>query len=113
MDSIHLKNALKFLHEERENLRAGRLQQVAAFTNQKLQLESEIFSMRLSARDVARIKAAAEKNTELLAAALRGIRTAQDRLAALRSVREGSNVYTQSGGLEAMQSSPCSLERKA
>lgn len=64
------------------------------------------------AADLARVSAAVARNTELLAAALAGIRDAMARQAAIAATRDGFATYARDGHRETVGARPA-VERKA
>ena len=112
MPSRTYSDALKLLREEREALRAGQLQTVAALAGQKEALVEDVAQMRLSVQDAQKLQKQAAGNAQLLDAALTGLREAQKRLAALRAVRGGLDIYTATGGRETVAKSGGTLEHK-
>lgn len=101
------------LQQERDALMAATYDDLPAIAAQK-----ESYLRALKAGDFAphalnTLKARMSENQALVAAALRGIRAAQQRFAALEHVRDGLTTYTSEGALSSVQTARHQIEKKA
>ena len=104
---------LALLQEERAALRTGDLTALPTFAARKLVLVEDIRVHPRNPHLIDRITRDLNRNAALLAAAMDGITTAQQRLGALRAVRNGLSVYTAGGDRQTVAQRPDTLERKA
>ncbi len=113
MLKTNFKSAMKLLSEEREALRSGQLAQVTDMAEQKVALMRDLTALRLSAKDAEALRDHARDNAKLLQAAMQGVAAARERLAALRAVRQGLNIYTAQGAKQTVAKQGGGLEHKA
>ena len=104
---------LTLLAQERAALRTGDLTRLSDFATRKAQLSQDLAQASLGRVMALRIGQALAHNERLLVAACDGIRAARARLAALKDVRNGLNLYTAQGDRTTVARRPDSLEHKA
>jgi flagellar biosynthesis/type III secretory pathway chaperone len=88
---------LTLLEQENLAIIAGDYPALDLLADRKQALFEALPSLRLSQDDLRAISGSLVRNKSLLAAAIKGIAAARTRLAALRAVREGLQVYDRSG----------------
>ena len=104
---------LTLLTEERAAIRAGQLSDLTTLANRKDVLTLAVAATPPDRATTARIDRSLQHNARLLSAACDGIRAAQARLAAIKDVRSGLNLYTANGNRTTVARRPDSLEHKA
>lgn len=112
MSNPLLVRALRLFEEERAALRAGRIKEVAGLANQKAEVAEQLAAMRLSKDDIRKLRDKATENARLLQAAIKGVKDAQTRLAALRDAAGGLQVYDAGGEQQYLRPTGASLEQK-
>lgn len=113
MPEKKLSNLTELLARERAAVIKGDFGAIADLGPAKESLLKNLDQMAADRDELAVVMADLTHNQTLLAAAINGISSAKDRLAALAKVRDGLNVYTQSGKLSHVQVKPPAVERKA
>ena len=78
------------LDQESEALRSGNLSALTPIATEKSKILVNLESERVKPSDIATIRAKAARNEALLAAAIRGVKTARDRIAELDVVKKWS-----------------------
>ena len=104
---------LDLLAAESAALRNGDLQDLPAIADRKSALAQDIASSAVPRAELARIRQALDRNARLLLAARDGVKAAQTRLSALRSVRDGLSLYTAGGDRTTVARRSTGLEHKA
>jgi len=100
------------LAAEAEAVRHGALSELAALASRKAELVGAL-PAAAGAGDLCRIRAAAEANGQLLAAALRGVEAARARLAAIRRAGTRLETYDRAGRARAVSFTTGTVERRA
>ncbi|SEW41186.1 hypothetical protein SAMN04488515_2795 [Cognatiyoonia koreensis] len=113
MPSDSVMALLLALDREGDALRKGELASLPAIAEEKARLAAEIQKRPVSNQDIEILRAKASANANLLAAAIRGIKTARSRLDALSDVRNVLSVYGPAGRMERVPTKRSDLERKA
>lgn len=108
-----IRTLIDVLDREGDALRAGDLSALPAIAEEKIQLSAEISKHPATGRDLEILRAKASANASLLAAAIRGIRAARNRLDALSEVRDVLSVYDPSGQIQRVPTKRSDVERKA
>lgn len=85
------------LDSENAAIIAGDYAALDALAPRKLQLFDALTGLQIPKADLRMIAGKLANNQSLLAAAIKGIGAARSRLAALRAVRDGLQVYDRSG----------------
>jgi len=101
------------LDRERTAIRTADFEKLAGLADEKAMLFDVLPNSQTSQSDLAQIKRQIEENQTLLSAAISGVAAAQDRLKAVRHVREGLSIYDQSGQIAKVQSPRPGMEKKA
>lgn len=104
---------IALLKRERRAIRTADFEGLAALAEDKAQLFNALPKSSATQRDLARIKQQIDENQTLLGAAISGVAAAQDRLAAVRHVRDGLTIYDQSGQMAKVPAARPGLEKKA
>ena len=113
MPSRRMKQLMALLATERTILQDGDLTKLDKITPQKDALTRDIAQLQLSAADAREMQAAAQRNADLLSAALAGVKEARARLTALEEVQSGLSIYDSQGGKQTVAQRQGQLERKA
>jgi len=104
----------KLLDEEREKILLGDVVTVSRLTDQKETLLSRLAMTAKDERQLSRLRAKADRNKNLLEAALRGVRNVKQRLEDLRRGQGSLSTYNQSGQSQKLGGSVAmALEKKA
>jgi len=98
---------------ERQALIAADFDPLGGFLQQKEKLLGQLAATRPSPDLLRPIRRKMDANQALLAAAIKGVAAAGERLEALHSVQKGLSVYDDSGRVELAQRHKHSLEKKA
>ena len=101
------------LDQESEALRSGNLSALTPIATEKSKILVNLESERVKPSDIATIRAKAARNEALLAAAIRGVKTARDRIAELDVVKNDLRIYGQDGSLLNAKRKSSAIERKA
>lgn len=101
------------LVQERTAIRTADFEGLAALSDEKTRLFDALPKSNATRRDLAEIKRQIDENQTLLSAAISGVAAAQDRLAAVRHVRDGLTIYDQSGQMAKVNAARPGLEKKA
>lgn len=104
---------LAVLHEERMALRTANFDQLNTLADSKMKLFEMLQSASSRKSDLALIKERLEVNQTLMLAARRGFAEAQERLTAMRGVRESLSFYDQSGQMSQVPTRQASIVKKA
>jgi flagellar biosynthesis/type III secretory pathway chaperone len=104
---------LALLDKERTAIRMADFAQLEGLADQKAHLIAALTSGPNAKSNLIRIKAKLDENQSLLRAAISGVAAAQDRIAALRNVREELSVYDQSGQMAKVPTRRPDMEKKA
>jgi hypothetical protein len=86
---------------------------IDALSKRKATLVSALSRQPITADDIGMIKTKIVRNQVLLRAAIQGVTAARTRLAALRDVRDGLQVYDRSGQFANLPKPRPDLEKKA
>jgi flagellar biosynthesis/type III secretory pathway chaperone len=101
------------LDQERQALISADFEALAAFVSQKEDLLAQL-DKTIPAKEVLRpIRQKMDENLALLAAAIKGVAAAGERLAALQNVKNGLSVYDNAGRLAHVRTHNPALEKKA
>lgn len=104
----------KLLDEEREKILRGDVVTVSRLAGQKEALLSRLDMAKEDAGQLSRLRAKADRNKDLLEAAIRGIQKVMQRLEVLRRGQRPLFTYNQSGQSQKLgDSAAMSLEKKA
>jgi hypothetical protein len=104
---------LVVLAKERTAIRTADFAELDLLAVQKFDLFEALPRSGTSESDLVQIKTKLIENQTLLSAAISGVAAAQDRIAALRNVREGLSVYDQSGQIAKVTTRRPGVEKKA
>ncbi len=113
MPSEISKELILLLDKERVALNTGAFDDLDQLSGAKTVLFESLTRADASAGDLAVIKSKLSENQQLLAAAIRGVSAARERLAALEHVRGGLAVYDRDGQLAKVPTSKPALQKKA
>ncbi|KQI73790.1 hypothetical protein AN191_02735 [Loktanella sp. 5RATIMAR09] len=103
----------QLLNQEREALIAADFEALATFVKQKEELLIQL-ERTSPTKDVLRpVRQKMDENLALMAAAIKGVAAAGERLAALQNVKSGLSVYDNAGRLEHVRTHNPALEKKA
>lgn len=108
-----VKDLLLVLDREGDALRVGNLAALPEIAEEKTRLSVALTKQHVSQQQLEILRAKASANASLLAAAIRGIKTARARLDALSEVRDVLSVYGPAGEIERVPTRPAGVERKA
>lgn len=106
-------DVLALLETEADAILAGKYTVIDDLAARKADLFSALQRVPPPADDLRKISELLVRNQAMLAAAIRGISAARLRLEALRAVRDGLQVYDQSGRFAAMPVTRPDLVKKA
>lgn len=98
---------------ERQALISADFDPLGDLLQKKEKLLSQLATARLSTDQLRPIRAKMDENQALLAAAIKGVAAAGERLKALHNVQKTLSVYDGSGRVELVQKHKPSLEKKA
>lgn len=101
------------LTAEKHALQQGTFDQLEILAQTKQQHFDALEGATLSASDLRLIQSSLSRNEELFAAAIAGVRAAQSRIHALRTVRAGLTIYDRSGAKAVLPNQHCKVEKKA
>lgn len=104
---------IALLSRERTALRKADFEELASLAEEKSLLFEALPHSRATDHDLTKIKDRIDENQTLLSAAISGVAAAQDRLNAVRNVRDGLSVYDQSGQIAKVQQPRPGMEKKA
>ncbi len=113
MSSETAKELIHLLEKERLALHVGAFEELDQLAGAKTSLFESQTRGGSSATDLALIRNKLSENQTLLAAAIRGVTAARERLAALDNVRDGLAVYDQKGQLAKVPTTKPALQKKA
>ena len=113
MTSNTIHSLTRVLALERAAILAGNYAELSVLATQKETHLGALSTLVPKRSDMRRIKASMDENQDLLAAALRGVAAAKDRIDALQSVRDGLRTYDQSGQVTNVHKGAQSLQKKA
>lgn len=112
MNDSPVRRLIALFDREYDALKAGHLALLAGMAEEKAQLETTLVNSRPSAEDLEILRVKAACNADMLAAAIRGVKAAQMRLAELSQVREVLSVYSSEGEMKRVPTGRSGLERK-
>lgn len=101
------------LTRERTALLGGTYDDLPDLAEKKGQLLDALARSSPDRSDLRRIKRKMDQNQDLIAAALRGVGAAKERISALEAVRNGLMTYDQSGQVALVTKPTQSFEKKA
>jgi flagellar biosynthesis/type III secretory pathway chaperone len=111
---MHNVNALlSLLEDERQLILAGKIDALPNLANAKSQALSQLGSGRLSQAQISRLQTVTARNQSLLAAAAEGIRSAQNRLRAIRNPDPSLKTYTRAGTPQVLSRTASNFEKRA
>ncbi|MEJ6396348.1 hypothetical protein [Yoonia sp. 208BN28-4] len=113
MPEVWEEDVTTLLTAERQAILLGDFEAVLALSVAKENLISQIETSKLPANDLARHLGRLQDNQTLLAAAMKGIASAQTRLKELTNVRDGLTVYHHNGRTDRIANCRPAFERKA
>lgn len=113
MASSAIQDLLAVLDREGEALRRGDLAALPLIAEEKSICSAALEREPASQAQLEILRAKASANANLLAAAIRGIKSARSRLDALSEVRGVLSVYGPTGQLDRVPTAPSDVERKA
>ena len=113
MPTDTVSDILDLLDRERDALRTGLFQDLDALGDTKQRLFAKLTQGAPEVSDLKQIKVRLSENKKLFSAAIRGVSAARDRIDALQNVREGLNVYDQSGQMAKVSTGQPVLRKKA
>lgn len=108
-----VQSLLELLDREHVILKAGHLARLAELVDEKLELETALRTAQPTYEDLEILRAKAACNVDLLAAAIRGVKAARDRIASVSEVRDLLSVYGPKGEIQRVAIGPGGLEQKA
>lgn len=103
----------QLLDLEKKALISADFEQLGGFLQQKEDLLGQLARAKPARHLLRPIRAKMDENQSLLAAAIKGVAAAGERLEALRNVQNGLRVYDPSGRVDFVQTHRHSLEKKA
>ncbi len=103
----------KVLNAERQALISAQFDLLPGFYTQKEGFLTRLVQSNPHKAELRLIKASMDENQALLAAAMKGVAAARERLEALHNVQNGLSVYTDEGRVELAQRRMRTLEKKA
>ena len=101
------------LERERAAILTGAFGQLSELAPEKERLLIALPQQGLETRHLQGISAAVTRNQVLLAAAIEGVRTVNERIAVLRRAREGFDAYDHAGARSRVGPAQIGFERKA
>lgn len=103
------------INVERHSIRNGEFDDLESLAIEKARLLEAIIATREAPvrEDLARLKAKADANQRILAAALKGVRAAQKRLDMIRRASRSLNVYDRMGRAQSIGGNDGTVERRA
>ncbi|WP_341367508.1 hypothetical protein [Yoonia sp. BS5-3] len=104
---------IELLDRERSAIRTADFDALGAISDEKVALFDSLATSGASRQNLAQIKRKVDENQTLLSAAISGVAAAQDRLSAVRHVREGLSIYDKSGQMAKVPTTRPGLEKKA
>lgn len=104
---------LALLEDERKAILAGRIDALPDLTLRKLTSMDALLNVPQDTSAIARIAVMLARNARLLASARDGLAAAHARLAAIKAVRDGLEVYGADGSRTVIARGGDILERKA
>jgi hypothetical protein len=107
------KRLLAILANERLAIRTANFAVLDTFAAEKSALFDALPTSQTVPADLLAIKACLAENQTLLRAAISGISEAQNRIMAMRNVRDGLSIYDQSGRIAKVQTCRPEMEKKA
>jgi len=113
MASSAIQNLLAVLDREGAALRKGDLAALPELAEEKSKFSAALEKEPASKAQLEILRAKASANANLLAAAIRGIKSARARLEALSEVRGVLSVYGPTGQLDRVSTAQADIERKA
>ncbi len=113
MPNATTSEILRVLEDERQALCKGAFKTLDQILEKKELLLEELSRCKSSEDALAKVKSKLIENQALLAAAIRGVGAARDRIAGLENVREGLAIYDQSGQLSKVSTTASCLKKKA
>lgn len=108
-----LASLLALLQSEAEAVITGQYAVIDSLAGRKLALFQQLGQAQATSDDLRLLRDALARNQSLFAAAIRGANAAKDRLADLRKVRAGLQVYDPSGQLTIAPQTRPDMVRKA
>ncbi|MFO8126932.1 flagellar protein FlgN [Yoonia sp.] len=103
----------QLLELEKKALISADFEQLGGFLQQKEELLEQLARAKPAKHLLRPIRAKMDENQSLLAAAIKGVAAAGERLEALQNVQNGLRVYDPSGRVDLVQNRHHSLEKKA
>lgn len=113
MANSALQDLMAVLDREGIALRKGDLAALPLIAEEKRKFTQALETQRVTRAEFEILRAKASANVSLLAAAIRGIKSARSRLEALSEVRDVLSVYGPSGQLDRVSTRQSDIERKA
>ena len=113
MSESPIKSILRLLDREHEALRAGDLSVLSTISEEKAALEETLRRSRVEPEDLEILRAKAASNADMLAAAIRGVKAARERVAALSDVQNVLSVYGPKGDMQRVSTAKSGLQKKA
>ncbi|NDW54576.1 hypothetical protein [Aliiroseovarius sp. PrR006] len=111
---MHKVNALlTLLEDERQMILKGDLRDLPSLTEAKAEALSQLGQSAVTQPQLARLQALAARNQSLLSAAANGIRSARQRLDAIRNRDQGVKTYTRTGAAQVLSREASNFEKRA
>ena len=104
---------IALLDQERVAIRTADFDGLAVIADEKGALFNALPDSGATRAELTLIKQRIDANQTLLSAAISGVTAAQDRLTAVRHVRDGLSVYNQSGQMDKVKTPRPGMEKKA
>ncbi|WP_424941200.1 hypothetical protein [Aliiroseovarius sp. S253] len=104
---------LTLLEDERQLILNGELDALPKLTDAKTEILSQMVQSTLSQNQFAQLQTIAARNQSLLVAAANGIRSARDRLDAIRNPNQGVKTYTRTGAAQVLSRAHPNFEKRA
>lgn len=101
------------LVQEKQALKLGIFENLDAISATKVQLFERLAHENSTATEMTAIREKLAENQTLLLAAIAGVQAARDRIFALQHVRDGLNIYDQSGKMALVPTRNSDFEKKA
>jgi division protein CdvB (Snf7/Vps24/ESCRT-III family) len=108
-----VSDLLTLLEDERRMILSGDLRSLPTLTDAKVNALSQLGQSDATQQQISQLQSIAARNQNLLTAAANGIRSAQQRLDAIRNRDQGVKTYTQTGASQILSRVSSSFEKRA
>ena len=104
---------LTLLEDERQMILNGDLHDLPRLTETKVDALSQLGQATVTQKQIAQLQAMTARNQGLLTAAANGIRSARQRLDAIRNRDQGVKTYTRTGASRVLSREASKFEKRA